>query len=121
MKKLVFAMMAVFAMVSCGGGIAEKTAAIEEEMNEKLKAAFEDKDSEAVVEAYEWYYGEMTDLMEDTKEFTDKEKEIKKTRRAIEKDLREAKLPTNTDKEKIEKVKEEYLKKVVKLAEGEEE
>ena len=47
MKKLVFAMMAVFAMVSCGGGIAEKTAAIEEEMNEKLKAAFEDKDSEA--------------------------------------------------------------------------
>ncbi len=102
----------------CNLGVAEKSSAIEEKMNEKLRAAVEDKDSKAVVEAYEWYYGEMTEMMGEAKEFADKEVEIRKTRRVLEMELRDAKLPTETDKEEIEKLQEEYLKKVAKLAEA---
>lgn len=108
MKKLVFAMMAVFAMVSCGGGGAmEDAVAIEKEFTEKLAAAVEEKNSEAAVEAWKWYYEEQKALNEDYKEFKKEAKDVAEENFKVEAKLADADWLKASDKEAIRNIKKD--------------
>lgn len=111
MKKLVFAMMAVFAMVSCGGGGAmEDAIAVEKEFTEKLAAAIEEKDSEAVVEAYKWYYEEQKALAEDYKEFKKEAEDVAEESGKTQGKLWDADWLKSSDKDAIRNIEKDIKK-----------
>ena len=82
MKKLFFAVAAMFALVSCGGGAAEDAVEMQNDFAEKLEVAVEDEEPEAVIEACKWVLEEAKAYKE---KYADLEKESEDARERLEK------------------------------------
>ena len=112
MKKMFFAVVAMFALVSCGGGFAETELESRKAYSEDLKAAVEDKDAAAVVEAVKDYIDARTDLLIDNIEFDKESKKVNEDLGAVMLDLDKADFVKETDRKEIERAKEEAQKRI---------
>ena len=112
MKKMFFAVVAMFALVSCGGGIAETELENKKAFTEDLKAAVEDKDAAAVVEATKDYIDASADLIIDNIEFAKESKKVNEDLVAVMKDLAKADFVKETDEKEIERAIEEAQKRI---------
>lgn len=112
MKKMFFAVVAMFALVSCGGGIAETELENRKAYTEDLKAAIEDKDAAAVVETTKDYIDASADLLIDNIEFHKESKKVIEDLMAVSEDLAKADFVKETDKKEIERAREEAQKRI---------
>ena len=97
MKKMFFAVVAMFALVSCGGGVEETKLENKKAYTEDVKAAVEDKDAAAYVEATKDYIDASADLIIDNIEFVKESKKVNEDFRAVMKDLNKADFVKETD------------------------
>lgn len=104
MKKLMFAALTVFALVSCGSNPAEEQLAAQQDLNAALQSAIDAKDAAAVVEAYTAYYATLTEIHEANKETAEAAK------KATEETVKLS--------EKLDFLKEADLEAIAKLAEA---
>ena len=107
-----FAVVAMFALVSCGGGIVETDLENKKAYTEDLKAAVEDKDAAAVVEATKDYIDASADLIIDNIEFHKESEKVNEDFVAVMKDLAKADFVKETDEKEIERAIEEAQKRI---------
>ena len=64
--------------ISGGEGVAEKELAVRKEFSSRIAEAAENKDSKALLDAYDWYYNEMKAHREDSRDFISEANEVYK-------------------------------------------
>ncbi len=112
MKKMFFAVVAMFALVSCGGGVLETGLENRKAYTEDLKAAVDDKDAAAYVEATKDYINASADLLIDNIEFFKEVEKVDEDLDAAKKDFAKADFLKETDKKEVERALEDANKRV---------